>query len=38
VADSKAIEGSKRLIAFLSSAQAAAAIRDSGMEPVASSK
>ncbi len=38
VAGSKAIEGSERLIAFLSSAQAAAAIRDSGMEPVASSK
>jgi molybdate transport system substrate-binding protein len=38
VAGSKAIEASKRLIAFLSSAQAARAIRDSGMEPIASSK
>lgn len=34
VAGSKAAENSRRLIAFLSSAQAAAAIRDSGMEPM----
>ena len=38
VVGSKAIEASKRLIAFLSSAQAAGAIRASGMEPMASSK
>ena len=34
VADSKAVEASRRLIDFLSSAHAAKAIRDSGMEPV----
>ncbi len=38
VAGSKAVDGSRRLIDFLSSAQAAAAIRDSGMEPIISSK
>jgi molybdate transport system substrate-binding protein len=38
VAGSKAIEASKRLIAFLSSAPAAGAIRDSGMEPIAPSR
>jgi molybdate transport system substrate-binding protein len=36
VAGSKAIDSSKRLIAFLSSARAAKAIRDSGMEPIGS--
>jgi molybdate transport system substrate-binding protein len=36
VAGSRAIEGAKRLIAFLASARAAEAIRDSGMEPVTS--
>jgi len=38
VAVSKAIESSKRLIVFLSSAGAASAIRDSGMEPIAAAK
>ena len=38
VAMSKAIESSKRLIGFLSSAGAASAIRDSGMEPIAAAK
>jgi molybdate transport system substrate-binding protein len=38
VAVSKAIESSKRLIGFLSSAGAASAIRDSGMEPIAAAK
>ena len=38
VAGSKAIEGSKRLIEFLSSAPAAEAIRDSGMEPIAAAR
>jgi molybdate transport system substrate-binding protein len=37
VADSKRIEGSKRLIDFLASARACAAIGSSGMEPVANS-
>jgi len=37
VAGSQAIEASKRLIDFLASAHAAAAIRDSGMEPLAAS-
>lgn len=36
VAGSKAIESAKRLIAFLSSARAAEAIRNSGMEPITS--
>jgi molybdate transport system substrate-binding protein len=36
VAGSRQIEGSKRLIAFLASARAAEAIRNSGMEPVTS--
>jgi molybdate transport system substrate-binding protein len=36
VAGSRQIDGAKRLIAFLGSARAAAAIRNSGMEPVAS--
>lgn len=38
VAGSKAIESSKRLIAFLSSADAAEAIRNSGMEPITSQR
>jgi len=38
VAGSAEIENSKRLIAFLTSARAAEAIRKSGMEPVAASK
>ena len=38
VAGSKAIESSKRLIGFLSSALAVRAIRDSGMEPIAGAR
>ena len=38
VAGSAAVEGAKRLIAFLASARAAEAIRNSGMEPIATSK
>jgi len=38
VAGSAAIEESKRLIEFLASARASAAIRDSGMEPLAASR
>jgi molybdate transport system substrate-binding protein len=38
VADSKEIEGSKRLIEFLASARASEAIRNSGMEPLATSR
>jgi molybdate transport system substrate-binding protein len=38
VADSGEIEGSKRLIEFLSSARASEAIRKSGMEPLATSR
>ena len=38
VAGSGEIEGSKRLIEFLASARAFEAIRDSGMEPLATSR
>jgi molybdate transport system substrate-binding protein len=38
VADSKEIEGSKRLIEFLASARASEAIRNSGIEPLATSR
>jgi molybdate transport system substrate-binding protein len=38
VAGSATIEGAKRLIEFLASERAAAAIRDSGMEPLAKSR
>ncbi|MGH6670907.1 MAG: substrate-binding domain-containing protein [Xanthobacteraceae bacterium] len=38
VAGSKQIEGSKRLIDFLASPRASSAIRDSGMEPLSSSR
>jgi molybdate transport system substrate-binding protein len=38
VAGSKATDNSKRLIGFLSSAQAAQAIRESGMEPLGASR
>jgi molybdate transport system substrate-binding protein len=38
VAGSKQIEGSKRLIEFLASARASEAIRNSGIEPLATSK
>jgi molybdate transport system substrate-binding protein len=37
-AGSREIEGSKRLIEFLASARASEAIRNSGMEPVATSR
>jgi molybdate transport system substrate-binding protein len=38
VAGSKEVDGAKRLIAFLTSARAAEAIKKSGMEPVASTR
>ena len=38
VAGSAQIEGAKRLIAFLASASAAEAIRNSGMEPLGASR